>query len=79
MDTQALTKEEFQALSKLAGFSKKYELAKILGISYNAVNSWGNTKPYPKYVKPFLDMAIKARAYDEACAQGLVNHPHLKK
>lgn len=60
-----LSKTEFNELCKQAGFNKKNELAKILGISYNAVNAWGNTKPYPKYVKPFLTMAIKARKYDE--------------
>lgn len=38
------SKTEFNELCKQAGFNKKNELAKILGISYNAVNAWGEYK-----------------------------------
>ena len=56
-----MTKEEFKSLMAQAGFSKKNDLTKVLGISYNAINSWGNTKPFPKYIKPLLESLAQNR------------------
>lgn len=67
-----MDKETFQSLCKLAGFKKKNELAKALGLSYGSVNAWGNTKPYPHYLRLLLESMIKARAYDEAIKRGFI-------
>lgn len=56
-----MTKDEFKSLMTQAGFSKKNDLTKVLGISYNAINSWGNTKPFPKYIKPLLESLAQNR------------------
>ena len=67
-----MDKATFQSLCKQAGFKRKYDLALALGLSYNAVNCWGSTQGYPKYIEPFLRMAIKARKYDELASKGLI-------
>lgn len=56
-----MTKEEFKSLMTQAGYKKKNDLAIFLDISYNAINAWGNTKPFPKYIKPLLESLAKVR------------------
>ncbi|TLD94846.1 XRE family transcriptional regulator [Helicobacter jaachi] len=63
-----MDKQEFRDLMKQAGFKKKLDLARALGLSYQSVNNWGSNCDYPQYLKPFLLMAIKAKKYDELMA-----------
>ena len=65
-----VTKDEFKALYKEAGFKNKNELAKALGLSHSSVNAWGSVTPFPRYVELLLRYAIKARKYDELIAKG---------
>ena len=61
-----MDKKEFNALLKRAGLNKK-EFAGMIGLEYRSVANWGGKdKPFPKWVKPFLDNYIKANTLESA-------------
>ena len=59
-----MTKEKFKILMQEAGYKKKNDLAKDLGLAYGTINAWGNTKEFPNYIENFLYKAIRAKKYE---------------
>lgn len=64
-----LDKNEFKKLCADAGFENKKALADALNLAYQSVNNWGHTQDFPKYLKPFLIAAAKARKYDKLMSE----------
>lgn len=61
-----MTKDEFKNLMKQAGFKNKQQLAQVLHLTHSAVNAWGSTNPYPKWLKVFLQTYIELQRYKKS-------------
>ena len=62
-----MDKNEFKEYLKLANLNKK-ELAELMNLPYGSVNTWGNTREFPKWVKSWLINYIKLKQYENAAS-----------
>lgn len=60
-----MTNDEFKSLLFDAGFKTKKDLSEFLGLHYTTTTKWGKDNPYPTWLKPVLEWAIKAKKYDD--------------
>jgi len=56
--------DDFKTRLKFAGLNKK-EFAEIVGLNYQTVNNWGNSKSIPHWVDSWLNLYIQAKNFVE--------------
>jgi DNA-binding transcriptional regulator YiaG len=59
-----MDKEEFNQLLLRAKLTKK-EFAEHIDMTYGAVNNWGSSQQFPRWVESWLQNYIKAKISDD--------------
>lgn len=59
-----MEKEEFNKLLKQANLTKK-EFSEQVDMTYGAVNNWGTSQAFPRWVESWLQNYIKAKVSDD--------------
>ena len=58
-----MNRDDFNELLKKAGLTRK-ELADTVGLGYGAVNNWGSSSEFPRWVESWLHNYIKSKNFD---------------
>ena len=59
-----MSKDEFNDTLNALGLSRA-EFCELTGLAYSSVSNWSNEKPPPKWVRSYLVLYAKAKAFDE--------------